>query len=148
MLVLPQPVTHMRDLEPSRHDGLTTKHRLRSYWSECCRTCGPFCLCEKSHASVFGFMFARTRSRSSALVIFEAGSKFRNFNHRLSSVSVQYAGSPVGSFSAGNMSPPHIFHNDATVTRPAKPKNKLRDCIARSTGVGMFVCPGGRFKKL
>jgi hypothetical protein len=31
---------------------------------------------------------------------------------------------PVGSFSAGNMSPPNIFHNDAIVTRPAKPANR------------------------
>ena len=29
---------------------------------------------------------------------------------------------PLGSLSAGNISPPHIFHSEAIVTRPAKPR--------------------------
>lgn len=59
-------------------------------------------------------------------------------SHRLSSSSVHVSGSPAGSFWAGNISPPKMPETDASTTRPAKPKNKFRDCIARSIGVGMM----------
>jgi len=96
-----------------------------------------------AHEVVFGLMFAFTRSSSSALVNLDSAVRFRNFSHRRNSVSVQYSGSPLGSFSAGNTSPPHIFHREATVTSPAKPRKRLRDCKALSTGVGILGSVAG-----
>lgn len=61
------------------------------------------------------------------------------FSHRLNSSSVQVSGAPVGSFSAGNISPPKIVDIDANATRPANPKNKFRDCSALSMAVGIVV---------
>ena len=72
------------------------------------------------------------------LCVFVLGIPLTALSQRLSSVSVHVSGSacsmldllsymesislpPEGSFSAGNMSPPHMFHNEVKVTMPANP---------------------------
>jgi hypothetical protein len=45
-------------------------------------------------------------------------------------VGMQCGVPPVGSFSAGNISPDHMFHSEAAVTRPAKPRNRVRESAA------------------
>lgn len=92
-------------------------------------------------------MLAWTRSRSSSLVANSLGNNLRFLNHLLRSVFVQVLGSPVGSGSAGNMSPPQITQAVAAVTMPANAKNAPLDCVTRSNGVGMFedlVCDQSR----
>jgi hypothetical protein len=80
----------------------------------------------------------RLRYHLGKLCVFVLGLPLTALNQRLSSVSVHVSGSacsmldllsymesislpPEGSFSAGNMSPPHMFHNEVKVTIPANP---------------------------
>jgi hypothetical protein len=42
-------------------------------------------------------------------------------SHLCNSDNVHVSGSPVGSLSAGNISPPHIFHNAEAVIMPTNP---------------------------
>lgn len=42
------------------------------------------------------------------------------------------------------MSPPNMVDTDASATRPVKARNRFRDCIALSMGVGMMIGSLGR----